>query len=675
MAAPRNWIGIRIRLVGLCFLAVFALIVARAFQLQVLDQDEWRKRADRQHQRIIPLTPQRGTIYDRNGEELALSLEVDSIFVEPGKITDPDAAARSLATALSLPTAAVRAKLQSPKKFLWLKRQVSERESQGVREMKIEGISAIKEHRRYYPNSELGAQVIGFTGLDPEGLEGIELAYNSVIMGQGGYLVTERDALGRGLGPGSPVIEGGQGYNLHLTLDKNLQYVVEKELAAGVRQSRAKAGTAILLEPATGRVLAMASQPDFNPNAVNKYRPSQWRNRAICDTYEPGSTFKPFLLAAAFNEKLIRPEQKIFCENGSFRVGGKTIHDHHGHGHLSVTEILKYSSNIGMAKIAKIVERERFHRYITAFGFGASTRLGLPGEVGGMVRNPARWFEIDLAAIGFGQGISVTPIQLASATAAIANGGNLMAPYLVERVVDQYGQEVEAHTPVPVRQVISDEVARLVRQIMVESTAEGGTGTLAAVPGYTVGGKTGTAQKVDPVTGGYSVDKRMASFVGFVPAEAPRLVILIVIDEPVGQVYGGLVAAPVFSRIASQALRYLNVPPTQPIPQMALAELAEAARKAESSQAAVTAEGANEIFSEGEIVDPAEMEGAEPPVEIALRMPDFTGMSFRQVLQMMEKTGLNVRLNGSGRVVEQNPLPGQQVKFGNEVWVRFAAPS
>lgn len=652
MSKSEKWVRIRIRLVGFCFIAVFGLVAVRAFHLQVVCQDDWKKRAERQHQRVIPLTPERGTIYDRNGEELALSIEVDSVFVEPAKITDPERTARALSAALSLPYASTKGKLESKRNFVWIKRQVSQRESAAVRELKLPGIGFTKEHRRYYPNSEVGAQVLGFTGLDPKGLEGVELQYDGVILGQGGYLVTERDALGRGLGPGDPVVKKGRGgSSLTLTLDKNLQYIAEKELAAGVREARAKAGTIVVLDPRSGAVLAMASQPDFNPNAPGKYRPDNWRNRAICDTFEPGSTFKPILVAAALNEGLVHPEQKIYCENGAFRVGGRTIHDTRRYENLTVAEILKVSSNIGTAKIGKMLERERFHNYIQAFGFGQSTGIHLPGEVTGLVRRPSQWFEIDLAAISFGQGISVTPLQLAAATAAIANGGYLMAPYVVEKIVDNYGQ-VEKHEQRLVRQVVSEKAARQVRDMMIAATEEGGTGTLASVPGFRVAGKTGTAQKVDPVTGGYSVDKRIASFVGFVPAEDPRLVVLVAIDEPTGKTYGGLVAAPVFSKFATQALRYMNVTPTIPVRQVAASPLPEIPP-----------------------LPPVAVQAESPEGEDLLRMPDFSGMSYRQVLQAMERTGINIRLEGSGRAVDQNPKAGRAVTFGSEVWVRFASPS
>jgi cell division protein FtsI (penicillin-binding protein 3) len=658
MDAQEKWIRFRIRLVGLCFIAAFGLITVRAFQLQVLGQEEWQRRAERQHQKVIPLTPQRGTIFDRNGEELALSLEVDSIFVEPQKIADPAGAARPLAAALSLPLSAVEAKLNSNRGFLWLKRQVLPRESARVRELDLPGVNFVKEHRRYYPNSEVGAQVLGFTGLDPEGLEGLELRYDSVMLGQGGYLVTERDALGRGMGGGGPAIKGGsRGSDLHLTLDKNLQYIAEKELAAGVRKAKARAGTVVVMEPRTGEVLAMASQPDYNPNAFHKYRPSQWRNRALCDTFEPGSTMKIFLLAAALNEKIVRPGEAIDCEQGVYKVGGKVIHDHHPYGNLTLSEVLKYSSNIGAAKIGKSLERERLYRYLTDFGFGSPTGLDLPGEVGGVLRKPSRWFEVDLAAISFGQGMTVTPVQLASATAVIANGGFLMAPYVVERVVDSFGETVERRQPREVRQVVSSEVARRIREMMAMTTEGGGTGTLAAVPGFRVAGKTGTAQKVDPVTGGYSVDKRVSSFVGFVPAEEPRLVILVIMDEPEEKTYGGLVAAPVFSRIADQALRYLKIAPTEPGLRNPLPVHVD--KKGALPPKAV----AGFRFQE-----PGNEQGAP-------RMPDCVGMSSRQVLQTMGRTGVNIKLKGHGRVVEQSPSAGRPIEFGSEVWVRLAPPA
>jgi cell division protein FtsI (penicillin-binding protein 3) len=649
----------RIRLIGGFFVLGFALVALRAFDLQVLQKKEWNERAERQHQKTIPLTPQRGTIFDSNGAELAVSVDVNSIFVEPHKLEDRAVIAKKLAKALDLSTRSVKAKLKSNSNFVWLKRQVSPSQSERVKAMKVKGVGMIKEPRRFYPNSNIAAHLLGFTGLDPKGLEGLELKYDSMILGRGGYLVMERDALGRGIGSGLPQVQGAtRGHDLYLTLDKNLQYIAERELADGLRKTGAKAGTVVMLEPTTGKVLAMASYPEYNPNSFSKYKPSQWRNRAVCDSFEPGSTFKVVLMAAALNEAVINTTQKIDCENGKFRVGGKDIHDHKRYQKLTPAEIIKYSSNIGAAKIGKQLERKAFYSYIQDFGFGQRTGVDLPGEAVGIVRPSNKWFEVDLAAISFGQGISVTPIQLTSAVAAIANGGYLMEPYLVDRVVDSQGQVTQQNQPNMVRKVIARDVAQVVTRMMEMTTEEGGTATKARVPGFRVAGKTGTAQKVDAVTGGYSVDKRVASFIGFLPAEEPRLVMLVTIDEPKKVVYGGLTAAPVFSRIAAQAMQYLKVAPNvavqvgETLP--SLEQIIVEATRSERSKLQEVA--TSELFS-------------------GPQMPDFHGLSYRQVLELMEERQLNINFRGRGRVVEQSPASGVAIPYGAPVWVRMAPPS
>lgn len=649
----------RIRLVGCCFILAFCLIGYRALSLQVLDHEQFEKRAQRQYKRIIKLPPQRGTIYDRNGEELALSTGVDSVFVDPRNVKDVEKTSRALAATLALPYGAVKSKLLSKKGFQWIKRQILPRQSEQLRSLKLAGVGFTTEHRRYYPNSNIGAQVLGFTGLDPKGLEGLEMRYDALMLGESSFLVTEKDARGKGLSFTNAVVPSGRpGHSLYLTLDKNLQYIAEKELAVGVAKTKAKAGSVVVLDPRTGEVLAMANQPDFNPNAFRKSNSSHWRNRAVCDSFEPGSTLKPLLVAAALNEGLVRASQKINCENGRFRVGGRFVHDTHKHQMLTVAEIVKYSSNIGSAKIGKMLEREKFHRYLTGFGFGSPTGIDFPGEASGLLRRPEQWFEADLANISFGQGLTVTPLQLTLAMAAIANGGALMSADLVNRVVDPYGQTVEVRQPRVVRQVVSPDVARQVSEMMVAVVDEDGTGSKGAVPGFNVAGKTGTAQKVDPVTGGYSADKRVASFIGFLPAEAPRLVILVVLDEPKGVTYGGVVAAPVFSRIAEQSLRYLHVQPTVPGSRPTLL-------KAEEEVALIAANAVEEpAFQETPAV-----EGMLPS------MPNCLGMSSRQVLKTMERMGLNIKLKGSGRVVEQFPTAKQQVRYGSEVWVRLVPPA
>ena len=652
-------VRIRIRLIGVLFTLGFVLVTMRAFNLQVMQEKQWDERAERQHQKVIPLTPQRGTIFDSNGEELAVSVDVDSIYVEPRKLKDRTDAARKLAKALDLTPRAISAKLKGNSSFVWLKRQVAPAQSEQVKAMKLNGVGTIKEPRRFYPNSNLAAHLLGFTGLDPKGLEGLELKYDKMILGRGGYLVMERDALGRGIGAGTPQVQGAtRGHDLYLTLDKNLQYIAERELADGLRQADAKAGTVVMLEPSTGKVLAMANFPEYNPNALFRYKPYQWRNRAVCDSFEPGSTFKIFLMAAALNEAVVSTTQKIDCENGSFRVGGKEIHDHKKYQKLTPAEIIKYSSNIGSAKIGKLLERKTFHHYIEEFGFGQRTGVDLPGEAIGLVRSPEKWFEVDLAAISFGQGISVTPIQLAAATAAIANGGYLMEPYIVERVVDSQGQVTVQNQPRMVHKVIAQDVAQLVARMMEMTTEEGGTATNARVPGFRVAGKTGTAQKVDPVTGGYSSDKRVASFVGFLPVEDPRLVMLVAIDEPKKGVYGGLLAAPVFSRIAAQAMQYLKVAPNQDVP----------AGDTLPSLEQIFVEALASGRSRAQEVTSSQASGGP-------QMPNFTGLSYRQVLELMEERQLNISFRGRGRVIEQSPGPGVAIPYGAPVWVRMSPPS
>ena len=687
MATLERGVAIRIRLLGLAFIVGFVLVGWRAFSLQVLQEREWIERADRQHQKTIPLIPQRGTIFDRNGEALALSMEIDSIFAEPRKLVDREQAARLLAPILDLPLATLRAKLAGERGFVWLKRQVPPEQAKRVRNLKLEAVGTIKEHKRFYPNSTVGAQLIGFTGLDPNGLEGLEAAYDKNLLGRGGYLVMERDALGRGIGAGIPEVQGAtRGHDLHLTIDENLQYIADRELAVAIQEYNARAGVVIVLEPDSGRILALANQPEFNPNAVSRYKRENWRNRAISDTFEPGSTMKVFVMASALNEGVVTPNQLVHCENGSYRVGGRTIHDHHPYGILTAEDVLKVSSNIGSAKIGKMLERKRLHSYLRDFGFGQRSGIDLRGEEIGILRDPSRWFEIDIATISFGQGVSVTPLQLAVATGAIANGGYLMEPYLVEKITDSAGQVIEERQPKMVRQVVKSEVAARVARMMEAVTADDrGTGTKARVPGFRVAGKTGTAQKVDPVTGGYSADKRIASFVGFVPAEAPRLVVLAMIDEPRGQVYGGLVAAPVFARVATQSLHYLKVKPNQPLapednlPLPSLEEILaqakkeqEAAAKREAAEAAVLPPAAAEPDAAEEPA-PAEQE-AETAVAAGPQMPDFKGMSYRQVIEVMQAKGINVSLRGHGRVIDQSPLPGAAIPYGATVWVRLAPP-
>ncbi len=625
-------------------------MAGRAYYLQVVIAPDLQERADQQRQRVVKLAPQRGSILDRNGNPLALSLDTQSLYADPLLVKDPQQAAGKLAGILDLSKKELQQLLSAKKRFVWVKRKLDPEVAGQVVKLRIAGLQFVTEHKRYYPQANVGAHVVGFTGLDPKGLEGIELEYDQLLQGEPGRLLSQRDARGRGMATEKQLVQGGvAGHSLQLTIDRSLQYIAEKELARVVKQTGAVGGTVVMMEPASGRVLAMASQPDYNPNLPGNYRASRRRNRAVCDMFEPGSTFKPFLLAGILEEGIVRLNQKTDCENGRYSVGGKVIRDHARYGKLTLKEMLKFSSNIGFAKLGKALERERYYAYIRDFGFGEPTGLDLPGEASGQVRPPSRWFEIDLAAISFGQGLSVTPVQMTSAMAAIANGGLLMEPFIVERVTDAEGQQVQRRLPQVKRRVISERTAKLVSEMLISVTEPGGTGTRAALSGYRVAGKTGTAQKVDPVTGGYSPDKRVSSFIGFVPAENPALVISVTVDEPQGKTYGGLIAAPVFARIAEQSLSYLDILPKGSLQGLAKAQLDLAP-----------------------LPDLAALLPDSEPVD-GLRMPDFRGMSYRQVLRAMQNKSLNLKLSGSGQVVEQSPRPGRTIRYGKEAWVRFGA--
>lgn len=649
-----QWTLWRIRFIGGLFTLFFVITSARAFYLQVVKKEQLVKIAERQHQKSVQLTPGRGAIYDRTNAPLAVSIEMDSCFAEPRNIENISDTAAQLAPLLEMTRDQLAKKLAGSKGFVWLARRISPDLAQRIKALDIEGIGFVKESKRFYPNSETAGHVIGFTGLDPEGLEGIELKYDATILGSTGLLVTERDALGRDIAmKGTFVKEASKGHNVTLTLDKNIQYIAEKELAAAVEASRAKGGIALVMEPQTGRVLAMANYPSFNPNSYFKYPPALLRNKCITDSFEPGSTFKVFLIAAALEEKVISANDGFNCEGGSYSIGGRIIHDTHRYGRLSVAEVLKYSSNIGAAKIGSRLGQERLYSHLRGFGFGTRSGIDLPGEASGYMRDRSQWFGVDLATISFGQGVSATALQLGAALSAVANGGTLMKPYLVERISDENGNVLQQFSPQARQRVITPETARTVARMMEGVTTEGGTGMSAAVEGYRVAGKTGTAQKVDPITRGYSVDKRTASFAGFIPADDPRLTILVIIDEPKTSPYGGVVAAPAFKSIAQQSLCYLNVPPAKG------EKVRQEVIQAKTEPAPVDPVSA---AAEGAIV-----EGGEGVV-----MADFRGQSMRQVLRVMEKRGLNVKLLGSGRAVEQSPPPGHRIGPAEHVWVRFA---
>jgi cell division protein FtsI (penicillin-binding protein 3) len=647
-----KWARVRIIIIGVIFGALFFSVVGRAFYLQIVQHETLVKKADRQHQHKIDLTPARGSILDRNGTTLAESIHMDSCYAEPKRIKDVDGTAGVLAPILGIPKSELIERLSVNKSFTWVERWLAPEVAARVKNMKLPGIGFAPESKRFYPNMEIAAHVVGFTGRDPNGLEGIELKYDSTILGNTGYMITERDALGRDISVKNTVIKNSSpGKNIILTLDKTIQFIAEKELAKAVTESNAKAGMALVMESDTGKVLAMANYPTFNPNAYARYSLAQLRNHVVADSFEPGSTFKVFTIAAALDSGSIKAGDIYNCENGTYRIADRTIHDDHPKSRLTVSEIIKYSSNIGSAKIGFKMGEAKLSSYLRNFGFGGRTGIDLPGESPGNLKR--HWYGIDLATISFGQGISLSTMQLVTAISAIANGGNLMKPYLVEQILDDNGAVVQKFEPQLVRRVVTPETAHKVTKMMETVTVDGGTGTKAALDGFSVAGKTGTAQKVDSVTRAYSPSKRIGSFVGFVPADKPKLTIAVIIDEPQGVKYGGVVAAPAFRGIAQNSLAYLKIQPTQAT--VAKAKPAVPTKVAEAPPLESLSDGDDEAVStEGEA------------------MPNFRGMSMRRVLQVMEKRGINIRLIGSGRAMEQSPPPGHKIRGTDEVWIKFA---
>ncbi len=643
-------------MIGSFFGLLFIVVICQAFRLQIIQHEEMLSKADRQHQRVVPLTPGRGNILDRNGNNLAVSLEMDSCYAEPRHIQDIDGTAAVLAPFLGTSKQELLKKLNGSKNFVWLERRLSPEKAVLVKNLKLRGVGFVSETKRFYPNREMASHVIGFTGLDPVGLEGIELKYDSTILGNTGYLITERDALGRDVAYKKALVKNSSpGKNVVLTLDTTIQHIVEKELSKAVIDSGAKDGMALVMEPDTGKVLAMANYPTFNPNSYAGNSAALLRNHVVADSFEPGSTFKIFLMAAALEEKIVKTTDVINCENGKYKIADRTIHDTHSYSRLSVADVLKYSSNIGSAKIGMRLGDEQLFRYLRNFGFGEKTGIDLPGESSGSLRDKRKLYGADLANISFGQGVAASSVQLVAAVSAVANGGTLMKPYIVERVLDDAGREVQKFEPQPLRRVISADTAAKVARMMEGVTTDGGTGLNAAVDGFRVAGKTGTAQKADPVTRGYSATKRTASFIGFVPAEKPRLTILIVIDEPKTSPYGGVVAAPAFRGIASNTLAYLKQAPTVATSKPSATTVSTFENKPSqvAMKAASSDGGAVELHVDGGV------------------MPDFRGMSMRRVLKVMEKQNINIKLLGSGRASEQYPPPGHKIMGVDGVWIKF----
>ncbi len=552
--------GPRLRLVVGLFGLSFCAILIRLAIVQVFEHTYLHDLAARQYSRNITLHPERGRILDRHGRVLATSVPVPSVYALPQEIDNPDAVAKQVAEVLGQPLATVQHQLTSTAPFVWLARQLPPEVGERLQKLNLRGVQVLQETRRFYPKRHLAGQVLGFVGVDGLGLGGLEHLYNRELTGTPRQVRLQRDASGRTV----QIVDGDpsdqpRGADLYVTLDERLQYVAEKEIAARVQETQAKSGLVVVMHPPSGDILALASYPFFNSNDFQDPKQRVWqRNRAVTDPVEPGSTFKLVTASAALEENVAQVTDMFFCENGLFVHGGRRLRDHHGYGLLSFTQVIEKSSNIGTAKISERLSDTQLYTYIRRFGFGEKSLVNLPGEEEGLIRPPKKWSRPTHDSLAFGQEVTVTPLQLLAAYAAVANGGWLMRPRMVEHVVQ--GDDSQFFAPQARHQVLSSQTLERINDILV-GVVERGTGKQAAVEGYTVAGKTGTAQKVE--RGGYSHSKILASFVGYVPAEAPQLAILVILDEPLRAKWGGEAAAPVFKRVAQQALYYLQVPSRQ----------------------------------------------------------------------------------------------------------------
>jgi cell division protein FtsI (penicillin-binding protein 3) len=684
----------RLRLVAVLFLLVFGLVLYKAVMLQVVNRGFLVAKARAEVERHLSLGAVRGEIFDAGGERLAASLAVASLYANPLQIRDKVEAARRLGEILGQDQDRVLNRLDtSSKRFVWLKRQLTGDEAEAVRALSLDGLGLSKEYRRAYPNGNLAANVLGFVGVDNQGLEGLELALDDYLRAGSNKIKSRRDGRGREMLDNGEIQEA-RGASVVLTVDRRIQYVTEKALAKAVETYQAKSGMALVMRPKTGAVVAAAVWPTFDPNEYKNASEASRRNRILTDPFEPGSTFKVFVVAAALEENLVGPGTIIHCEDGSFMVGRDIVRDAHGYGDLSVSEIIKYSSNIGSLKIGGLLGNNLLYNYLTRFSFGERTGLAhLPSETPGLLRTPRNWYPIDAANIAFGQGLTVTALQMVMAMSSLANDGVMMKPYLVDRVLDAEGRIIEQTRPQILRQVVSPLTARQVAAMMRMSVMKGGTGTRAEVQGYPVAGKTGTAQKVARGSKTYTAGKYVSSFMGFAPYHDPQLCVMVVLDEPANGYNGGTVATPAFKEIMENALPLLDVPPTgdrgDPVwpllernpggaPGVVAANqptnfIRVKLRKGDRGARGPIEPEAPRPELSGDLSSENERE-VRPQVfaEDGRRlMPDLTGLSMRQVLEILSGCGLEVEFQGSGRVVAQVPGPGVVVDPGSSGAVYF----
>lgn len=544
---------------ALIIVAILGLCV-KSFDIQVLQGKELTEKAENDYSKKITIKGERGQILDQNMNTLGANIDAVTITACPAKITNPEDAAKKIAALIKADPKKLTETLSSKRMFAWVERGITPDVAEKVRELNITGIYFENDTKRYYPHRSLAAQVIGFTGTDDNGLEGLECRYNAVLEGKSRKMSLTRDGNGRILDYEKIRHLELKGDSIVLSIDKKIQFLSEQALEKAVTNHQAKSGMALVMRPETGELLAIAHYPEFNPNNYMAYGKDSYRNRAITDSFEPGSAMKVFTVAAAL-EKGVTPKTILYCEKGTYKIGGFTIHDTHSYEWLSISQIVQLSSNIGAAKITESIGDKALYNCLTGFGFGNRTDIGITGETPGSLIPYRKWSKIDSGAISFGQGISVSALQLITGISAIANGGNLMKPLLVKKIISNQDQVIKEYYPEVVRRAISPQTSGELKNMMNLVVNEAGTGTKAAIDGYEVCGKTGTAQKVSGNGGGYARNKYTSVFAGFAPLENPELAVLVIVDEPQKQYYGGDVAAPAFKNIMAESFNYLNIAP------------------------------------------------------------------------------------------------------------------
>ncbi len=663
-----------------CFLGVWMLAIGvRLIYLQTSQHVWLSSRAQKQQQETIKTEPIRGQVLDRHNVELARSIDTESFWAVPREIKNVDEVSARLAPIVETDASIIASRLKEAqnanKKFAWIARKLDAERAEQVRALKLEGVYMRKEPKRYYPNGQLAAHVLGFVGVDESGLAGIELSYDKRIHGEPGEFTIDTDAHGR---PYSSLeAQAKPGETVVLTIDRLVQYKTEQALLAAVERSRAKSGTAIVLDPHTGEILALASAPTFDPNDPRASNEQARINQALQNIYEPGSTFKIVAYSAAI-ERGAKPDDRIDCQMGAITVAGRVVHDHHAFGTLTLTEALSKSSNVAAIKLGLKVGNDSMFDYMTRFGFGCKTGVELRGETDGLLRKVNKWQPSSMGSLAIGQEIGVTPLQMAAAFGTLANDGLRLSPHLVREIRAADGTIVYSASPEQ-RRVVSAQTAQTLRGMLEEVTLNG-TAKLAQLDGYTAAGKTGTAQKIDPKTRAYSKTKFIGSFVGFAPVDNPAVVIIVVIDEPVGGYHGGEVAAPVFREIAEQILPALDITPdtklknsSQPgllarfsLSPEALAHLLEEQERVRAARDATLPKEVEEGGRAGltkVVYTAATKRGA--------LMPDLRGRSVRDAARVCEQLGLQLEARGEGRAWQQSPAAGAEVESGQTVRIDF----